>query len=99
MIYDICNKDHVGAYGDQDCCYKAFWQQALYCVATGITHIHTQSKKVKKNYAGVITPRQKKLPSVEVRLKRLKSTEGFSTCCAIAQRLISTATPVDFNRG
>ena len=42
--------------------------------------------------------RQKKLPSVEVRLKRLKSTEGFSTCCAIAQRLISTATPVDFNR-
>jgi len=43
--------------------------------------------------------RQKKLPSVEVRLKRLKSTEGFSTCCAIAQRLISTATPVDFNRG
>ena len=37
------------------------------------------------------TLRQKKLPSVEVRLKRLKSTEGFSTCCAIAQRLISTA--------
>jgi len=31
-----------------------------------------------------------------VRLKRLKSTEGFSTCCAIAQRLILTA--VDFNR-
>jgi hypothetical protein len=40
--------------------------------------------------------RQKKLPSVEVRLKQLKSTEGFSTCCAIAQRLISTA--IDFNR-
>jgi hypothetical protein len=34
--------------------------------------------------------RQEKLPSVEVRLKRLKSTEGFSTCCAIAQLLIST---------
>jgi hypothetical protein len=39
---------------------------------------------------------EEKLPSVEVRLKRLKSTEGFSTCCAIAQRLILTA--VDFNR-
>jgi hypothetical protein len=43
-----------------------------------------------------LAERQKKLPSVEVRLKRLKSTEGFSTCCAIAQRLISTA--IDFNR-
>jgi hypothetical protein len=41
--------------------------------------------------------RQKKLPSVEVRLKRLKSSASTtSTCCAIAQRLISTA--VDFNR-
>jgi len=57
---------------------------------------HGGSSICDKCECGEVQDRQKKLPSVEVRLKRLKSTEGFSTCCAIAQRLISTA--VDFNR-
>jgi len=35
--------------------------------------------------------RQKKLASVEMRLKRLKSTEAFSTCATTAPGLNSTA--------